>query len=250
MADQLQVEHYTTRAATYDEHALVAGDEHFVALEYMMGLCVPLGIRSVLDLGCGTGRAVRFIQSRRPSLRVVGVEPVEALVEVARNTSRDAQYLRARGDRLPFISGSFDAVCATGVLHHVRKPQEVVAEMLRVARRAVFISDSNRFGQGRFPSRFAKLALYRAGLGSAVATVQTRGRGFLYSEGDGQFYSYSVYDSEPVLRAWADRVLCIGTSSPQAGTWPLVSSGHVLLAAMKEQVPGFAEPPAASSEPE
>ena len=37
---------------------------------------------------------------------------------------------------------------ATGVLHHIAKPEKVVAEMLRVAKSAVFISDCNIYGQG------------------------------------------------------------------------------------------------------
>jgi hypothetical protein len=38
--------------------------------------------------------------------------------------------------------------CAFGALHHVARPGQVVADMLRVGAKAVFISDSNSFGQG------------------------------------------------------------------------------------------------------
>ena len=59
---------------------------------------------------------------------------------------------------------ALDAVCAFGVMHHVKRPAIVVGEMMRVARRAIFISDSNRFGQGSMPARRVKLLLWRFGL--------------------------------------------------------------------------------------
>src|SRR5262249_19254889 len=49
------------------------------------------------------------------------------------------------------------------ILHHVAQPRAIVKEMLRVARKAVIISDCNRFGQGDALARFAKLAMYMTG---------------------------------------------------------------------------------------
>jgi ubiquinone/menaquinone biosynthesis C-methylase UbiE len=54
-------------------------------------------------------------------------------------------------------SNSIDAAFECGVLHHVAEPSHVVGEMMRVARKAIFLSDSNRFGQGRLIARILKL---------------------------------------------------------------------------------------------
>src|SRR5205085_3800621 len=186
---QLQAAYYSETAKAYESSHVVSGDEHFVALGYIDALMGVLGVHSVLDVGTGTGRSIRFLQERRPAW-IVGLEPVAALLEEAAAASgpAGANLVRATATALPFASHSFDAVCATGVMHHVRRPDTVVAEMLRVARRAVFISDSNRFGQGSMAARVTKLLLAKAGLWSSFTLVRTRGRRYQYSEGDGLFY--------------------------------------------------------------
>ena len=47
------------------------------------------------------------------------------------------------------------------MLHNVPSPDRVIAEMLRVARVAVFMSDSNDYGIGSPPKRLMKYALGR-----------------------------------------------------------------------------------------
>ncbi len=107
--------------------------------------------------------------------------------------------------------------------------------MCRVARRAVFISDSNRFGLGSMPSRWLKLALYKAHLWPVANLIKTKGRGYTITETDGLAYSYSVYDNLRQLQEWSDRVLIIPTSEPTLTTWlhPLLSTHHILMCAFK-----------------
>jgi ubiquinone/menaquinone biosynthesis C-methylase UbiE len=241
-AREEQVRYYTATAADYESAHVSAGDEHFVALEYMLGLFQTLSVTSVLDVGAGTGRACEFLAVRSPGVQVVGVEPVAALIEASR--SRDvATFVQGSGDRLPFPDGSFDAVCAMALMHHVPEPARVIREMMRVARRAVVLSDSNRFGQGPVVARLAKLAMYRAGLWPLANRIRMRGKDHLWSEGDGIFYSYSVYDSLDLLSSWGDRVSLLGTSSGRTGwTGPLLSSSSVMLAAVREPKETFALP--------
>jgi len=97
--------------------------------------------------------------------------------------------------------GAFDVVCAFGVLHHVAQPQQAIAEMLRVARRAIFISDFNRYGIGSPANRAIKRAIRAAGLTKALDWVLTRGRGYRQNEVDGVWYAYSLYDSLPQIRS-------------------------------------------------
>jgi hypothetical protein len=54
-------------------------------------------------------------------------------------------------------------------------------------------------------------------------------------EGDGVCYSYSVYDSLPVLERWADRIFLVPTSpSPVGWFHPLFGSVHVLVCAVRD----------------
>jgi len=242
MTTDEQRQYYADTAADYEAAHMAAGDEHYVAAEYMVGLFSTLRVESILDVGCGTGRACRFFRERYPGARVLGVEPVFDLLAVARSASGLA-YVQASGLQLPFADNSFDAVCVTGVLHHVAEPLLLVAELMRVARKGVFISDANRFGQGSRGIRIAKLLLHRIGVWELLVRLRTRGTGTFYSNGDGLFYSYSVYDSLPQLEAWADRVVLIATQEMKTARWgPLLQSPSVLLAALRETSPDWASP--------
>lgn len=213
------------------------GDEHYVAARCISGLLREFDLESVLDVGAGTGRGVAYFRSRHPDLEVRGVEPVVSLIEEAlrKHDLPDDLIVEADGQALPFGDGSFDAVCEFGVLHHVSNPDAVVEEMLRVARRAVFLSDNNRFGHGRPLARLAKLGLYKARLWPLANYIKTGGRGYRISEGDGLSYSYSVYDSLPQLAAWADQVVMIPVAGESSPRWsgPLLSTPSVLACALR-----------------
>ena len=72
--------------------------------------------------------------------------------------------------------------------------------MLRVARKAIFISDANNFGQGGLMARFLKQAIDVMGLWRAFDWLRTGGKGYHVSAGDGLFYSYSVFNNFQQIR--------------------------------------------------
>ena len=135
-----------------------------------------------------------------------------------------------------FEDDSFDVVMATAVMHHVQNPNGVIAEMVRVARKAVLISDANRYGQSRGATAMMKIALWSTGLWGPYKWIRTRGKGHLFSEGDGVYYSYSIYDSIPQLVGWTNRVFVIPTSSEPPRRWsgPLLTNSQGMVVAIKE----------------
>ena len=122
------------------------------------------------------------------------------------------------------------------MLHHVSQPSAVVGEMLRVARKAVIILDSNRFGQGPPLVRAVKLGLYKLRLWPLANFLKTCGKGYLFTEGDGVAYSYSAYDSFDQIAKWADRLIVIPSEPGKPASWlhPLLTAGGVLVGAFKE----------------
>jgi SAM-dependent methyltransferase len=190
-------------------------------------------INSTLDIGTGTGRAVSFIKAHRPAIKVVGIEPVEALREIAYTKGLGPdEVMDGDATRLAFADGAFDLVCEFGVLHHIRQPERAVAEMLRVARKAVFISDSNNFGQGSGPARLLKQLINMLGLWKLTDLVKTRGKGYSISEGDGLSYSYSVFNNYRQLRSACSRIHVLNTTP--AGINPYRSASHVALLGIKD----------------
>jgi SAM-dependent methyltransferase len=234
---ELQRRYYAATAARYDEMHVREEDEHSRALRYLSSFLPLLGISTVLDVGCGTGRALKRLREMGVVAR--GVEPVSALIAQAidRNGVPKEMMVCASGDRLPFRDGAFDAVTAFALFHHVKRPDPIVLEMIRVARKAVFISDTNRFGRGGYLNRLTKLLIYKLRLWRPAYFIRTLGRGYQWSEGDGVSYSYSVFDSYDLLAKWAEAVVLIPTKGgPASLSWahPLLTSSHILLCALKK----------------
>jgi SAM-dependent methyltransferase len=236
-AERRQADYYAATAGDYERLHVRNRDEHAVALRYIAALSIGLGCRSALDVGAGTGRGLRYLREAAPGLHVVGVEPVQALVDRAVHDHGvpPERMMSGRGEALPFPDAHFDVVFETGVLHHVPDPSAVVAEMLRVARIAVFLSDDNRFAGGPFPIRAAKLIAAQTRIWPLVYRLRTRGRGYRMSETDGLAYSYSVYDSLGALTRWG-RTFAIATETTATASWiqPLTTSQHVLMCSVRE----------------
>lgn len=162
--------------------------------------------------------------------RFLGVEPSPELRQVAHRKGLP-NIVEGDGTKLFASSGEFDIVCAFGVLHHVRDPETVISEMLRVARKAIFISDSNNFGQGRAPARCLKQLLNALKLWPTFNFLKTRGKGYIQTEGDGISYSYSVFNNLDLIRAGSKRIDLMNTVPSGPNFYR--SAGHVYLFAVK-----------------
>jgi ubiquinone/menaquinone biosynthesis C-methylase UbiE len=237
-AGAIQKRYYTLTADRYDE--MHSGENHGdpQVQKLTRALLNMIEPRSLLEVGAGTGMGIRNFRETIPEAFVCGIEPVAALVEKAgmAHGLPAGLILQARGEALPFGDRSFDVVCSFGVLHHVPRPNAVVDEMLRVARKAVIVVDSNRFGQGSWPTRIFKFVLYKVGLWGTANYLKTGGKGYMITEGDGLAYSYSVYDSFDNLAKWADQLMVIPVGQCSAKSWlhPILTSGGVLACAMKK----------------
>ena len=186
----------------------------------------------MLDLGAGTGRVQRHLKNERPGLRLIGIEPVAELRKVGyANGLAESELIAGDATNLPFEDGSFDLCCEFGVLHHVRRPEQMIGEMLRVAKRAIFISDSNNFGQGSLPSRMLKQSLNALGLWPIADFLKTGGKGYTLSEGDGLAYSYSVYNNYEQI-AQSCRIHILNTGDAHIN--PYRSASHVALLGIKK----------------
>jgi ubiquinone/menaquinone biosynthesis C-methylase UbiE len=132
---------------------------------------------------------------------------------------------------LQFPNDSFDLVCEFGALHHIPNPHRAVAEMLRVASKAVFISDSNNFGQGSRLGRVLKQSINAVGLWKVADFIKTRGRGYSISEEDGLAYSYSVFSDFKTIRNRCHSVHVLNTTD--SGVNPYRTASHVALLGIK-----------------
>lgn len=229
---KIQREYYAKTAAEYDQTHVSGIGEHDFALAFLSSMIGFLQVRSVLDIGSGTGRALLELRTSHPGIKLVGVEPSAALREVghAKGIS-GGELIDGDARNLPFAPGEFDLVCEFGALHHMPDPHRAIAEMLRVARKAIFISDVNNFGQGGALSRAAKQVLNACGLWPAANFLRTKGKGYSISAGDGLFYSYSIFSDYAQISQQCSRVHILNTTP--GGVNPYRSASHVALLDIK-----------------
>lgn len=89
---------------------------HNIELSRVVLDAVPAGAQRALDVGCGEGILSRRLRAVVPE--VVGLDPDEASIALAREQGGDVDYVV--GDVLdPALDlGTFDLVAAVAVLHH------------------------------------------------------------------------------------------------------------------------------------
>lgn len=124
-------------AATADrvgEHADAAADRLRDELRRFLRL---RGDERVLDIGTGAGAVAVALAPLVGS--VVAVDAVPELLEEARRRAEaeglgNVELVEGDATALSFPPGSFDLSACVRVLHHVRRPELVVAELTRVVR--------------------------------------------------------------------------------------------------------------------
>jgi ubiquinone/menaquinone biosynthesis C-methylase UbiE len=111
----------------------------------------------LLDVGCGTGAAVR---DAAPHIRrAVGFDLSPGMITEAQARAQEAHLENVEfrvGDvsgPLPFEDGEFTALVCTTAFHHFPRPTDTIVEMSRVLARGgrLVIADANR----RHPAVFA-----------------------------------------------------------------------------------------------
>jgi len=103
---------------------------------------------SVLDVGCGEGVVTERLAQRLAPTKVLGVDADQTHLKTewdARSAS-NVSFATGSAYDLRFADGSFDVVCCIEVLEHLERPRDALAEMSRVAGRALLLSVPNEPG--------------------------------------------------------------------------------------------------------
>ncbi|MFN0244542.1 MAG: class I SAM-dependent methyltransferase [Planctomycetota bacterium] len=79
---------------------------------------VPAGARRILDIGCGTGFFLAELDQQHPG--AVGLDISHDMLRVSEQYVPRARLVTGDAEKLPFRSGTFDAVFCKGSLHHTR----------------------------------------------------------------------------------------------------------------------------------
>ena len=89
-----------------------------------------------VDIGCGTGVLSSAILASCAPRRVIGVDPSEAFIELARSQIDDPRFQcqQGNGEQLPYEDNDFSIAVSGLVLNFVGDQDRAVMEMTRVVR--------------------------------------------------------------------------------------------------------------------
>jgi GMP synthase-like glutamine amidotransferase/SAM-dependent methyltransferase len=122
---------FTRRAATWEERFMGDGPRYAAAVDRME---LRPGHR-VLDLGCGTGRALPALRAQVGDTGLVlGIDLTPAMLTAALREGRDKDgyLLLADACRLPLPTATLDAIFSAGLVNHVPDPATALREWARV----------------------------------------------------------------------------------------------------------------------
>jgi SAM-dependent methyltransferase len=125
---------FACRAATWDTKF---GDDLPAYTAAISEACLPRG-GVVLDLGCGSGRALPPLrQAVGPRGSVIAIDLTPEMLAVARQASISARAALVLADArsLPFSDASTDAIFAAGLVNHLPDTEAGLRELARVTRK-------------------------------------------------------------------------------------------------------------------
>lgn len=90
--------------------------------------------KSVLDIGCGTGRLLEQLGSAAAGVLCFGVDRSSGMLMAARRIRPELSLSRAAAEALPFSDEAFDLVTTTVSFHHWSDRATSLSEVRRVLR--------------------------------------------------------------------------------------------------------------------
>jgi SAM-dependent methyltransferase len=133
--DETTVESFGNEWQTFhdfkEEEIEGLGDEYFDIISANM----LNGSTSVLEVGCGSGRFLKYLSDKAGLL--VGVDPSNAIYAADKLIGAHDRIIlvKASADDLPFANESFDFVYSIGVLHHIPDTRQAMQACVEKVKR-------------------------------------------------------------------------------------------------------------------
>jgi len=129
------VETYSLLAEKYDDELNLQSCWGRATEKILSSLLIKDNDQVVLDVGCGTGRALSQLASRRPNIQFIGIEPAENMRKCALHRIESCPNIAIRDgcfEKMPVTSQSVDYLFSIFAFHWVTNLRASVQEIRRV----------------------------------------------------------------------------------------------------------------------
>jgi len=154
------IERFDQWASSY-EHSWL--QRAFFDRTHQATLALAAGIvqqpESILDVGCGTGKLLRRANTSWPEAQLIGVDPANGMIEMAKRLTPNATFFTGMAEALPLQDASVDLALSTTSFHHWQDQAAGIREIARVLRPGGYFilvdaSFPDWFGRVFRPKRF------------------------------------------------------------------------------------------------
>jgi ubiquinone/menaquinone biosynthesis C-methylase UbiE len=129
------IERFDQWASTYENSWL---QRAFFDRAHQATLALAAGIvhqpMSVLDIGCGTGKLLRRAHTYWPEAQLIGVDPANGMIEMAKRLTPNATFSTGMAEALPLQDASVELALSTSSFHHWQDQAAGLREIARVLR--------------------------------------------------------------------------------------------------------------------
>lgn len=106
---------------------------------------IPAGIKSVFEVGCSSGRNLKFILERHPHLKVGGIDINASSIESARARIPNGNFIVGSIYDNSWVEEKYDMIFTSGVMLHIipSKIDDVINKILRKAKLYISHMETN-----------------------------------------------------------------------------------------------------------
>ncbi len=93
---------------------------------------------TIVDVGCGTGSALRHAAEKVENGNLIGIDPVPRMIEIAREQTENhpshkpISFMIGSAENLPIVDGTADVVFAFDSIDHWKDVNQGLSEMRRI----------------------------------------------------------------------------------------------------------------------
>jgi ubiquinone/menaquinone biosynthesis C-methylase UbiE len=112
-------------------------------LKTVVATVKPLGVKSILDVGCGEGFTLSRLKREKFFQKLEGIDAVKEAVAAGQKLHPDLTFKLGDIYRLAYKDDSFDILLCTEVLEHLGRPTDALKELIRVSKKYILVTVPN-----------------------------------------------------------------------------------------------------------